>query len=780
MEYFFKNIIQTLILSILLGFISISLNAQAPDFTGLKVMINPGHGGNDSDDRGMPNGFWESESNLTKGLWLRDILEARGCEVIMSRVLNRTEDDLPLSQIAQMANDNNVDLFISIHSNAGNQISNYPMPIFNGTTEDPSIPESKNFAIILWEHLITNEATYWTNTQPKYIGDLTLNPTWSYGYGVLYPLVVPGIISEGSFHDYQPEVDRLLNLEYRKQEAWNIYYALAEYFQLPGTDDFGNITGLVRDSFLINKTNIYKNSPDYYLPVDSVLVEILETGDQYLTENNNSGFYYFDSLPPGDYSLKFSAENYFTDTVGVTVSQHQIKYLNYWIKADKTMPPQLVSYSPEGESPVPCFDPVSMSFNMNMDSATVVEAFSTNPPTSGTFTWDEDYLNLSYQPELPYDTSEIYTVTLDSTAEHQWGVRTGVISKFSFTTQNRNRYYIENSYPSNDQIDISPFLQFRLYFDAPLQNSSLIGAVSIQPPEGEPISTKGAKISAIDGKGHYYFSPAIDLEYNTSYSLEIDGSIQDENNIPLVDDQIIHFTTGSSPGVLIVLEELDDPANWSIDAVNSVNLNTTNSLLYKWTRLYISGTASTLVRYDFTDQNAEMIIRANTSVPLENNERAGLWIWGDMSLNEVFLEFDNDTESKLCSINFAGFRYCSAEIPSGATAIESVKIKRTANGMAGSDFYLDGLSQLNTTGISRELRKNISVYPNPVQGNTLHIEGLYEQAEYSLFSLKGKLLQKGRISSGKIILNENTKKEKTIVLNIVSNNRVMNLVLINE
>ena len=107
-----------------------------------------------------------------------------------------------------------IDLFISIHSNAGNQTSNYPLTIFNGKSETPSIPAAKVWAQILWEQLITNEATHWTNTAPHYIGDLTLNPSWSLGYGVLYPLTVPGIISEGSFHDYQPEVDRLLNLEY--------------------------------------------------------------------------------------------------------------------------------------------------------------------------------------------------------------------------------------------------------------------------------------------------------------------------------------------------------------------------------------------------------------------------------------------------------------------------------------------------------------------------------------------------------------------------------------
>ena len=86
---------------------------SAQNLTGVKIFINPGHGGFDSDDRnvviapystGDKNGFWESQSNLDKGFALRTMLQGAGATVGMSRTTNTTADDLPLSQIVTMGN----------------------------------------------------------------------------------------------------------------------------------------------------------------------------------------------------------------------------------------------------------------------------------------------------------------------------------------------------------------------------------------------------------------------------------------------------------------------------------------------------------------------------------------------------------------------------------------------------------------------------------------------------------------------------------------------------
>lgn len=765
---------------ILLGtlvFLTFSGYSQTPDFTGIKVMLNPGHGGHDSDDRGMPNGFWESEGNLTKGLWLRDLLEARGCQVIMSRVENRTEDDLPLSQIAEMANANNVDVFLSIHSNAGNQSSNYPMTIFNGKSETPSIPEAKVWAQILWEHLITNQATYWTNTSPHYIGDLTLNPGFTYGYGVLYPLEVPGIISEGSFHDYKPEMDRLLSIEYRYQEAWNMLYALEDYFNLSGVEDKGQISGIIRDSLLVKPDYTLPNAADRYEVVNKVQVKILETEDFFQVDSVNTGFYYFDSLTSGNYNLVFSCNGYFNDTVPVIIEGHRFTYLNYWMEADKTMPPAIVSTNPANGSAINCFDPISITFNMNMDSASFSEAFSIVPTIEGLFIWDAKHLNVNFQPSVPYNTNTEYTVTIDATVQHQWGVSMGKIVEFSFTTGARNRYLVEWSFPDKNQNHVCPYLQFRLVFDAPLNNTSLINAVSIITDQGETIGTKSASISIVDGRGHYYFSPDQPLGFNKTYKLLLKGSIKDYQNIPLVDDYEIPFTTQEPISDLVVLNEWESVSEWSIDYTNSISIDQA-SFLYKWNKEFRSGNASMLLRYKFLSNSSTVLVLPKAPITItEGYSHVGMWIWGEMSQNKISLTFNDTLEDTLCIIDFAGWQYCTLPIPKGAIEITSIKLYRTTGGAELGDLYFDALSITEPTSLVEEgLNQSLHIFPNPLSGREVNVKGLPANKimVWQILNSLGQVTDSGIASSddsgyAKCLLNMDCKSSSILLLKLTSN-----------
>lgn len=745
-------------------------------------MVNPGHGGNDSDDRGMPNGFWESESNLTKGLWLRDLLEERGAEVIMSRVLNRTEDDLPLSTIVAIANQNNVDLFISIHSNAGNQSSNFPLTIFNGKSEEPAIPAAKEWARILWEQLITNEATYWTTTAPRYIGDLTLNPGFTQGYGVLYNLEVPGIISEGSFHDYRPEMDRLLNLDYRQQESWNMLYAMITYFELPGTETHGHIAGLIRDSLQPKKNYTIENSPDKYQPVNNAVVKVLETGDIYNVDDFATGYYQFDSLLPGTYNLEFSAEEYFADTVSLEVVAHKFTYHNHWLEADKTMPPELVFTTPENGEQINNFDAVSFTFDMNMDSASFASAFSIAPQIDGTFLWDEEYLTVSFQPDIPYEKSTNYTITVDTTSEHQWGVGLDTTITLSFLTGERNRYNMLSSFPSSTET-VNPFLKFRIYFDAPINNTSLINAVQISDGENL-IGTKGAIISAVNGMGMYEFEPAQDLLYNTSYTLTLSGSIQDENGIPLVDPVQIPFQTDTSPNPLIILNEFDTVAKWNLDMGASTNLDA-SSFIYKWGKTERSGDASMLLRYLFTQDDGNARVISNSPVALMNlTTSAGLWIWGDLSHNKISMLFDNNAAIELCTLDFLGWDYFNVRIPEGATTVTGIMLTHTPEGALQGDIYFDALSQPDDTNniFPLSLRK-VRVYPNPSDQGKFWIDQLPQGAvKYQLYNTTGSLMQEGYLRNrpSSVVLNSAARTQPLLLLRLSGDEGDITLLLRNQ
>ena len=77
------------------------------------IVIDPGHGG--KDPGASDNGVVEKNINLAVGLELYRVLTAKGYRVIMTR---NTDVYLTLQERTDIANDNNADLFVSVHVNA--------------------------------------------------------------------------------------------------------------------------------------------------------------------------------------------------------------------------------------------------------------------------------------------------------------------------------------------------------------------------------------------------------------------------------------------------------------------------------------------------------------------------------------------------------------------------------------------------------------------------------------------------------------------------------------
>jgi len=80
-----------------------------------RIVIDPGHGGHDTGTIG-PNGFTEKDLVLDVGLRLGRLLESKlGAEVVYTR-----DDDtfIPLESRTAVANQNQADLFLSIHANS--------------------------------------------------------------------------------------------------------------------------------------------------------------------------------------------------------------------------------------------------------------------------------------------------------------------------------------------------------------------------------------------------------------------------------------------------------------------------------------------------------------------------------------------------------------------------------------------------------------------------------------------------------------------------------------
>ena len=476
-----------LLLSVLLP---VNLEGQLADFSGIKVFINPGHGGHDDNDRHMiATDFWESDGNLGKGLFLRDLLEARNADVYMSRTTNTTADDLPLSTIAEMANTANADIFLSIHSNGYDGTRNQPLVLFRGYDDEPVFPAAKVMALILWGKLF-EKGNCWTDTFEWVKGDWTFYPDWGdkVGLGVLRTLNMPGVLSEGSFHDYIPEGWRLRNADFLHHEAWAMLRALEE-FENVTAELTGIIAGTVRDQL---------SSPDYYFkpgtkdeatPLNNTTV-VLKPGDiTATTDDLNNGFFMFDSLPAGNYQLICSGiPDFFDDTLSAVVVSDKSTLCDFLPPFDTTMIPTVVEFLPVTTDSLPFNQTFTVSFNIPMDRDSVEAALVIEPGANLVFAWDDKGKILTINPETGLTGKTSYTMRLTTRACSRWKVHLQSEYQADFITKSRSRLIAEDVWPASGLTGVTLYPRITLWFDAPLDQASASEGIRLLDSQSEAMS----------------------------------------------------------------------------------------------------------------------------------------------------------------------------------------------------------------------------------------------------------------------------------------------------
>ena len=305
----------------------------------LKVYINPGHGGWGSGDR--PNatinyaaydtlGFFESNTNLWKCLYMRTKLQAAGASVKMSRTTNGTaEATKSLSTIASEVNTYAPDHFISVHSNAATEgtSTNYPLILFRGQTSNEKISGSKARSQSTWDALVEinkkNQFEYYTHytSSRNCVGDNTFYGTsGNSGYLGVLKHSYPGYLTEGYFHTYQPSRHRALNPDWCCQEGVRYARGIINYHGLT-KDTKGYIMGEIKDKSKSVSHSLYNynsSTTDKYLPIHGAKVllknsagEVIKTNcypyvkkmlknqNYYTTDNNYNGIFVFENLAPG-------------------------------------------------------------------------------------------------------------------------------------------------------------------------------------------------------------------------------------------------------------------------------------------------------------------------------------------------------------------------------------------------------------------------------------------------------------------------------------------------
>ena len=367
---------------ILLFFIicMMSLGLQAKNvLSSARIYINPGHGGWGPNDRPLATinyavmdtlGFFETKSNLWQAEGLRDeLLKAGAGYVRMSRTqngiapssqstLNKYEKKegngqiVTLSVMCQDVEANNMDYFISIHTNAATEGSttNYSLLLYRGTDAavGNGLADAKSMANDAWKYIVKNDLTYISNyiTTTNIRGDVSFYGSGSssmgyYGYLGALKHGCDGFLSEGCFHTYQPERQRLLNRDYCRQMGMRYARAVRAWFG-DDTETKGCIMGSVKDMSKSLKNSLYNykaGTNDEYYPLNNATVILEDANDQeigrYTTDKEYNGVFVFTGLQPGNYKLFFYVSGYNKDSADITVKANETAFIKEVLDGSK-------------------------------------------------------------------------------------------------------------------------------------------------------------------------------------------------------------------------------------------------------------------------------------------------------------------------------------------------------------------------------------------------------------------------------------------------------------
>lgn len=778
-----------------------AVTAGARTANGLKIYINPGHGGHDADDRnvvippyaaGDPNGYWESNSNLSKGLQLRDMLEAKGYTVQMSRVTNTSDDDLGLSTIVRYSNESGADLFLSIHSNAtgtSNRV-NFPLILFRGYDDAPVKPQDKVLCEIIDRQLLENDATVWTHTNPNIRGDWSFYKSWgTQGLGVLRDNNVIGMLSEGSYHDYIPETYRLMSDDFCWLEAWHFRKAIDEYF---GVDPnlTGVIAGRINDNRLPREGDFIKFGDDKLATVNNATVNLYDADgkkiDSYVTDPVNiNGFYLFKDVEPGNYKIEIlDTENYYGTKQDVSVTADKVSYANIKLQRKRLTPPEVTAYSPvwkDGDEGTLCNVPVSLSFNWDMDTEATEKAISITPPITGTFKWEDLNTKVIFTPGEPYKTGTEYTVTLSTDARHAGNLNLKEPFSFKFVTNDRDFMTILTHYPTEGapvHYD-GALIEFR--FDKKPSTTNLLNCLSCKNSKGEDVSfyKRGLKSSTTkDVYGFFRIPFSGALTVGETYTLTLDKELADRDGITIGKPVTVKFTavdaaTANEGDALV--DEMD-AANFSFDSEGSTGVTSAAIKASTTQKLF---TKSQEITYTFGNDASGEVRFARTvgenDVFISPTDKIKLHVYGDLTGNELYLELTSNVSTRyipVCTMDFLGWKYIEvaaseAEAPSQLSGIKLVEVPSQMS--KKGTVYVDRITSGDYAGVEDAVVSEISVYPNPAS-EYLIANAPCVITSVTLIDLKGQtvgvaagnVLNVSAVTPGHYLLRVNTAGSSTI------------------
>ena len=426
----------------------LTVSMSAADLTGKRIYVNPGHGSYGPNDRpmatipypklattGMPDtlGFYESNTNLWKCMYLGEKLEAAGATVLYSRTQSgpwfyeKRDNDYPdykygwglnndpmrdtayvtekgvsvpalpevwtfecgyrnhpdyekynrnLVEITEEVEANNIDYFISVHSNANTEGStaNFPLMLYRGPDKYETANSTDGYEYVVGSYEMSKLANEEKLKIMKAGVDvasstaLNIRGDWNFygshsdrthangkkysGYLGALKHGAPGYLSEGYFHTYQPARHRALNPDYCHMEGLDYYRAIIRYYGADA-ETKGYIVGTVKDQYNKMSNSLYTYTPksnDQWVPCNGAEVILKKAGVEvarYQVDNFYNGVFVFEGLEPGDdYSLDANCDGFFPLAdqykVPFSVKANETTYSMIYLTDTTWIPPTVV------------------------------------------------------------------------------------------------------------------------------------------------------------------------------------------------------------------------------------------------------------------------------------------------------------------------------------------------------------------------------------------------------------------------------------------------------
>jgi N-acetylmuramoyl-L-alanine amidase len=187
-------------------------NSKRLPLSGIKIVLDPGHGGKESGASG-PTGYLEKDVNLIISQLLRDELVKRGAKVVMTREDDR---DVSLGERQTIINKQEPAIALSIHHNS--------LPD-NGDAE-----KTKGFGTFWYHPQSHSLAVFLQNYVVKKLGKPSYGVFWN-NLALTRPSAAPAVLLELGFMSSPDEFEEIVNPQAQKKMANTLADGITEWFK---------------------------------------------------------------------------------------------------------------------------------------------------------------------------------------------------------------------------------------------------------------------------------------------------------------------------------------------------------------------------------------------------------------------------------------------------------------------------------------------------------------------------------------------------------------------